>query len=57
MTFKYFISFDLFSVLVVDKQVPSRAIATLPTAYLYFENLPDDERSKCLGNFLSKSIE
>lgn len=28
-----------FAVLVVDKFVPSRALATLPTAYLFFETV------------------
>lgn len=39
-----------FLVLVVDKVVPSRALATLPTSYLYFETISSDEptqSSKC----------
>ncbi|XP_055302719.1 uncharacterized protein LOC129568626 [Sitodiplosis mosellana] len=34
------------ALLVVDKFVPSRALATLPTSYLYFENSLEANRSK-----------
>lgn len=34
------------SVLIVDKFVPSRARASLPTSYLYFEPSPNDGSSK-----------
>lgn len=37
-----FISKILIPVLVVDKFVPSRARASLPTSYLYFEPSRDD---------------